>query len=195
MTGTTAKSSLEPPTPKERNRHRHTEKTSVEKNPTSLGGGREGKKMADRTQHEGKTERAKESHDRCSQPPGMRMPKTTDLGTQALLVVNSFKLHSNASVTVLFTEETPNSVKTWLVFVRSRSSWNLSRPLVRWENWRSWRKPSRRKGEICHFHISRNAPYLPRPKFRITFVFHFFWVLQLSQEKLKTMLRQNFGDK
>ena len=71
-------------------------KTSVEKNPTSLGGGREGKKMADRTQHEGKTERAKESHDRCSQPPGMRLPKTADLGTQALLVVNSFKLHFNA---------------------------------------------------------------------------------------------------
>ena len=71
-------------------------KTSVEKNPTSLGGGREGKKMAARTLHEGKTERAKESHDRCSQPPGMRMPKTADLGTQALLVVNSFKLHLNA---------------------------------------------------------------------------------------------------
>ena len=52
--------------------------------------------MATRTQHEGKTERAKESHDRCSQPPGMRMPKTADLGTQALLVVNSFKLHLNA---------------------------------------------------------------------------------------------------
>ena len=67
------------------------------KNPTSLGGGREGTKMTDRTQHEVKTERAKESHDRCSQPPGMRMPKTADLGTQALLVVNSFKLHLNAS--------------------------------------------------------------------------------------------------
>ena len=52
--------------------------------------------MANRTQHEGKTERGKESHDRCSQPPGMRMPKTADLGTQALLVVNSFKLHLNA---------------------------------------------------------------------------------------------------
>ena len=52
--------------------------------------------MGDRTQREGKTERAKESHDRCSQPPGMRMPKTTDLGTQALLVVNSFKLHFNS---------------------------------------------------------------------------------------------------
>ena len=52
--------------------------------------------MADRTQHEGKTERAKESHDRCSQTSGMRMPKTADLGTQALLVVNSFKLHLNA---------------------------------------------------------------------------------------------------
>ena len=84
------------PTPRKGTGTRHTEKTSVEKNPTSLGGGREGKKMADRTQHEGKTERAKESHDRCSQPPGMRMPKTADLGTQALLVVNSFKLHLNA---------------------------------------------------------------------------------------------------
>ena len=52
--------------------------------------------MGDRTQHEGKTESAKESHDRCSQPPGMRMPKTADLGTQALLVVNSFKLHLNS---------------------------------------------------------------------------------------------------
>ena len=53
------------------------------------------KKKASRTPHEGKTEWTKESHDRCSQPPGMRMPKTADLGTQALLVVNSFKLHLN----------------------------------------------------------------------------------------------------
>ena len=30
------------------------------------------------------------------------------------------------------------------------------------------------------------------PKFCITFVFHFSWVLQPSQEKLKTMLMQNF---
>ena len=30
-------------------------------------------------------------------------------------------------------------------------------------------------------------------KFCITFVFHFSWVLQPSQEKLKTMLMQNFG--
>ena len=49
--------------------------------------------MADRTQHEGKTERAKESHDRCGQPLSMRVLKIADLGTQALLVVNSFKLH------------------------------------------------------------------------------------------------------
>ena len=51
--------------------------------------------MAARTPHEGKNECAKESHDRCSQPPGMRMPKTANPGTQALLVVNSFKLHLN----------------------------------------------------------------------------------------------------
>ena len=31
------------------------------------------------------------------------------------------------------------------------------------------------------------------PKFCLTFVFHFSWVLQPSQEKLKTMLMQNFG--
>ena len=44
---------------------------------------------------------------------------------------------------------------------------------------------------IRHSHISLNAPYLP-PKILPTFVFHFSWVLQLSQEKLKTMLVQNF---
>ena len=44
---------------------------------------------------------------------------------------------------------------------------------------------------ITHLHICHNAPYLP-PKFCITFVFHFSWVLQPSQEKLKTMLMQNF---
>ena len=45
---------------------------------------------------------------------------------------------------------------------------------------------------IRHSHISLNAPYLP-PKILPTFVFHFSWVLQLSQEKLKTMLVQTFG--
>ena len=52
--------------------------------------------MADRTQHEGKTERATESHDQCSQPPGMRLLKTADRGTQVLWIVNSFKLHLTA---------------------------------------------------------------------------------------------------
>ena len=68
--------------------------------------------MADRTQHEEKTERAKESHDRCSQPPGMRMPKTADLGTQALLVVNSFKLHLNAFIFRFKYSGLPRSVKS-----------------------------------------------------------------------------------
>ena len=36
-------------------------------------------------------------------------------------------------------------------------------------------------------------PPPPPPKFCITFVFQLSWVLQLSQEKLKTMLMQNFG--
>ena len=71
-------------------------KASVEKNPTDLGEGREGKKMAGRTQCEGKTEHAKESHGRCSQPPSMRVLKTADLDTQVLLVVNFFKLHLTA---------------------------------------------------------------------------------------------------
>ena len=31
------------------------------------------------------------------------------------------------------------------------------------------------------------------PKFCITFVFHFSWVLQLSQEKLKTMLMDAYA--
>ena len=56
---------------------------------------------------------------------------------------------------------------------------------------------------ICHLHISHNTPCLPpsspapppKQKYCITFVFNFFWVLQLSQEKLKTMHVQNFGGK
>ena len=43
-----------------------------------------------------------------------------------------------------------------------------------------------------HSHISQNAPYLP-PKILHNLVFHFSWVLQPSQEKLKTMLMQTFG--
>ena len=50
---------------------------------------------------------------------------------------------------------------------------------------------------VLHLHISHSAPYLPptRPREKknaITFVFHFSWVLQPCQEKLKTMLMQNF---
>ena len=54
-----------------------------------------------------------------------------------------------------------------------------------------------------HLHISHNTPCLPpspsapppKQKYFLTFVFNFFWVLQLSQEKLKTMLMQNLGGK
>ena len=56
---------------------------------------------------------------------------------------------------------------------------------------------------IRHLHISHNTPCLPpsfpappfKQKYCITFVFNFFWVLQLSQEKLKTILMQNLGSK
>ena len=42
---------------------------------------------------------------------------------------------------------------------------------------------------LSHF---RNATYPHPPKICITFVFHFSWVLQPSQEKLKTILMQTF---
>ena len=45
---------------------------------------------------------------------------------------------------------------------------------------------------IYHLHISHNASYLP-PKILHNILFHFSWVLQLSEEKLKTTLVQNFG--
>ena len=47
---------------------------------------------------------------------------------------------------------------------------------------------------IRHLHISHNTPCLhAAPKFCITFVFHFSWVLQLSQKKLMTMFMHNYG--
>ena len=50
------------------------------------------------------------------------------------------------------------------------------------------------KNTIRHFHVSHNAPYsqIFSPKFCITFVFHFSWVLQPSQKKMKAILMQNF---
>ena len=45
--------------------------------------------------------------------------------------------------------------------------------------------------DIRHLQISYNTPCLS-PNFCITFVFHFSWVLQPSQEKLKTMFMQRF---
>ena len=39
-------------------------------------------------------------------------------------------------------------------------------------------------------HLHDNAPYSPPSKFCVTFDFHFSWVLQPSQEKLKTVLMQ-----
>ena len=44
-----------------------------------------------------------------------------------------------------------------------------------------------------HLHIFYNAPYLLSPKSNITSVFHFSWVLQPSQENLKTMLKVHYG--
>ena len=44
---------------------------------------------------------------------------------------------------------------------------------------------------IYHLHISRNTPCLLPQILHKPFVFHFSWVLQPSQEKLKTMLIKN----
>ena len=43
-----------------------------------------------------------------------------------------------------------------------------------------------------YIYATCTSPICP-PNFCINFVFHFSWVLQPSQEKLKTMLMQNFG--
>ena len=55
-----------------------------------------------------------------------------------------------------------------------------------------------KKWPIRHFHISHNAPYFAPPppppaKFCVISLFHFPWVLQPSQEKLKTILMENLG--
>ena len=48
------------------------------------------------------------------------------------------------------------------------------------------------KSHIYHFHLDHNAPHYSST-FCIAIVSNFSWVLQSSQEKLKTMVRQNFG--
>ena len=54
------------------------------------------------------------------------------------------------------------------------------------------RAPWKHFNVICHLHISHNSSYLARKILHNLTVFHFPWVLQLSQEKLKTMLMPNF---
>ena len=57
------------------------------------------------------------------------------------------------------------------------------------------RARSTRRGEQKKYatYTSPIKHFICLPKFCMTFVFHVSWVLQLSQEKLKTMLMQNFG--
>ena len=45
---------------------------------------------------------------------------------------------------------------------------------------------------LRHLHICHYSPYLPPKILHNLFFFHFSWVLQPYQEKLKTMLMQNF---
>ena len=56
------------------------------------------------------------------------------------------------------------------------------------------------KNWIRHLRISHNAPYLPPPphppaKFCIRIVFNFFWDSCNTQEKWKTKVMQNLGEK
>ena len=78
MTGTTAQPSHEPPQERKGTGSHHTENISGEKltKPKGREGGEENgwQNLAQR-----KTERAKESHDQCSQLLGLHMPKTADL--------------------------------------------------------------------------------------------------------------------
>ena len=76
MTGTTAQPSHEPPHERKGTGTRHTENISGEKNNKAKGEerGEYGWQNPERR----KTERANESHDRCNQLLGTRMPKTAD---------------------------------------------------------------------------------------------------------------------
>ena len=100
MTGTTAQPSHEPPRQRKGTGTRQTDKASVEKKKINRPRGRVGREENGRQNpaRRKNTKRAKESHDQSSQPPGMRVLKTADLCTLALLVVNSFKLHLTAFI-------------------------------------------------------------------------------------------------
>ena len=50
--------------------------------------------------------------------------------------------------------------------------------------------PNFPRASITRYTYAKHGKIL---KFCITFVFNFSWILQPSQEKLKTMLMQNFG--
>ena len=57
------------------------------------------------------------------------------------------------------------------------------------------RKRQRQINQIHHFHIDYNAPRFTPQDFAETIVPNFFWVLQSSQEKSKTIVMQNLGGK
>ena len=103
MTGTTAQPSHEPPHERKGTGTHHTGTHQWRRQQQQQSLGRRGGRMAERTssaektQHEGNLNAPNESHDRCSELLGMRIPKERwPLALKALLVVNSFKLHLNA---------------------------------------------------------------------------------------------------
>ena len=74
------------------------------------------------------------------------------------------------------------------------SLWRRKKPRGGWGESRKWSLEPVSIVLNTSFTIftETNAPCLP-PKFYITIVFSFPWVLQSSQGKLKTMVMQNFG--
>ena len=96
MTGTTAQPSHEPPHQRKGTGTRDTEKTSVEEKPNKPRG-RAGGEENGQQNPAGRENWTRQGITWSMYPAtGHAMPKTADLGTQELLVVNSFKLHLNA---------------------------------------------------------------------------------------------------
>ena len=79
-----------------------------------------------------------------------------------------------------------NATKPFQIWKRPKTpKFLLSKVLIKWET------PGRYSFAIRTSPIIQLVCPPSPPKFCITFVFNFSWVLQSSHEKLKTMLKQN----
>ena len=98
MTGTTAQPSHEPPHKRKGTGTRHTDKSISAEKPDRPRGRAGGEENGRQNPVRREKLNAPKNHmiGVATEPPSMRVLKTADLGTQALLVVNSFKLHLTA---------------------------------------------------------------------------------------------------